>query len=78
MNKVIVSSEFWLSYAQTNRVPWTYYTVDDHPLGRVEFKPNERADVRVTLVSRNVVSLMGITNRGRKIVEEVQPHQITV
>lgn len=69
--KLVVTSEFWLKYAKKNRVSWSYHTVDEHPIGRVEFAPNARPDVRAMLVEKGTLCLMGVTSRGRSVVQSL-------
>lgn len=71
MNKRVVTPGFWLRYAKANQISWTYHTVDESPIGRVDFSANQRPDVRVTLVGKDEVSLFGLTNRGRALVDEI-------
>ncbi len=69
--KLIVSSEFWLKHARDNHINWSYHTVDEHAVGRVEFTPKARPDVRAMLVKKGTLCLMGMTSRGRSVVQSL-------
>lgn len=61
-----IDSQVWCAFAKTHGISWSYHTVDEHPVGRVQFVQGMGPDVRATLVARYTLRLRALTTVGKQ------------
>lgn len=72
----LVPADAWRVYAKEHRIPWSYHAIRDLPVGKVEFHPNQRPDVKATFtwaregIGRALLSLEPLTKHGKAVIAD--------